>query len=106
MQVLTETANGREVSLARGETFELRLAERPTTGFRWRLVTDGAPTCSLVSDSYNAPKSVVPGRAGHHSWIFRIDHPGRATVELAACRSWEAGAPPAKVFRITVRSEA
>jgi inhibitor of cysteine peptidase len=102
MAVLTESADGREISLSPGESFEVCLEERPTTGFRWQIVSDGAPLCVLVSDSFAAPKSHVPGRAGHHSWTFRIEHPGRATVELASRRPWEKQKPPARAFRLTV----
>lgn len=104
MRVLTECVNGREVRLSCGETFELRLVERPTTGFRWQLVSDGAPTCLLVRQSFHASQPAVPGRAGHRSWIFRIDRPGRATIELVHCRTWEGGTPPADAFRLTVRA--
>ncbi len=102
MRVFREDANGREITLSRGETFELYLEERPTTAFRWRLVNDGTPTCLLVRQSFQASQPAVPGRAGHHSWIFRIERPGRATIELIHCRSWETAASPTRSFRINV----
>jgi predicted secreted protein len=102
MEVLNESANGRDLILRRGETFEITLAERPTTGFRWKMVSDGAPTCVLVGDSFEAPTDRTPGRTGQHSWTFRVERSGRATIELAAVRSWDAQAPAARVFRLTV----
>ncbi len=102
MAVLTERANGRQIELSPGDTFEIRLQERPTTGFRWQLVADGAPICVLMTDRFTAPHRKVPGEAGRHVWKFRVERSGRAAIELASRRPWDVDAPPAHVFRITV----
>jgi predicted secreted protein len=102
MEPLNESANGREIHLTRGATFEVRLQERPTTGFRWRLMSDGTPTCVLVGDAFEAPASRTPGSPGQHSWRFRAEHAGPAIIELASLRPWDQDAPPARVFRLTV----
>jgi predicted secreted protein len=102
MEPLDESANGREIHLRRGETFEVRLHERPTTGFRWRLMSDGAPACVLVGDAFEAPTSSAPGSPGQHSWRFRVERAGQAIIELAALRPWDQDASPARVFRLTV----
>jgi len=83
-------------------TIENETRERPTTGSRWKMVSDGAPICVLVGDSFEAPNDRTPGRTGQHSWTFRVERSGRATIELAVVRSWDAQAPAASVFRLTV----
>ncbi len=102
MPVLTELANGRHLELAVGDTFEIRLQERPTTGFRWQIVADGSPICTVMTDSFTPPRKNVPGQAGQHAWKLRVEGSGRATIELALRRQWEPDAAPAQVFRITV----
>ncbi len=102
MAVLTERANGRRIELSPGERFEIRLQERPTTGFRWQLVSNGAPVCALVADHFTPPRQRVPGEAGRHTWTFRVKRGGHATIELAARRPWDPETAPAQVFRVTV----
>jgi predicted secreted protein len=105
MQVFDESSNGREFKLAQGQTFQIRLEENPTSGHRWELVAGAAPTCTLISDSYDAPAGHVPGRPGLHSWTFRTHQAGKATIQLVMRRSWESGAAPAKAYRITLTAE-
>lgn len=102
MQVFDESSNGREFTLAQGQTFQIRLEENPTAGYLWELAADAAPTCTLISDSYEAPAGHVPGRPGLHSWTFRTHQAGKATIQLVMRRSWESRAAPAKTYRITV----
>jgi predicted secreted protein len=42
--------NGQTVDLPVGQVMELRLAENPTTGYRWTFVRDGKPVCVVVAD--------------------------------------------------------
>jgi inhibitor of cysteine peptidase len=102
MKRFDEHANGQAIRLSRGETFAVRLEENPSTGFRWQIVTDGAPTCVLAGDAYRAAGKAMPGRPGRHTWTFRAERAGQATIELVSRRTWESHAPPAKVFRLTV----
>jgi inhibitor of cysteine peptidase len=101
-QVVDRTADGRDVTMSVGDTLVVHLDESPTTGYRWQVVHGGGPACRLADDHYQAPDDVVPGRSGVHTWSFRAEGAGTATIELAARRSWESGAPPARTFRVTV----
>ena len=46
---------GKTVDLPIGQVIELRLAENPTTGFKWSFVSKGEPACKIIGDSYHAP---------------------------------------------------
>lgn len=98
-----EHADGSTVDLAVGELLELQLAENPTTGFRWHLLTDGRPVCERVDDRFAAP-SGPPGHGGTHVWQFRVGQPGTAPISLAYRRSWETAA--AKTMTLHVRGQA
>ena len=102
---LDESANGRTVDASPGDTVTIGLAETPTTGFRWHLVSDGAPTCELVSDVFETPRDGAPGRPGRHSWMFRVARRGEAAIELAARRPWEQAADAGTRFRVVVASK-
>ena len=101
-QAFDESANGRTIALRPGQTFTIRLTENPTTGFRWQVVSAGAPSCTLVADRVEPPDPQIPGRPGHRTWTFRVEHAGAAVIELAARRPWDPGAPAASSFRLDV----
>ncbi len=46
---LTESDNGRELSVAVGDIVEITLAENPGTGYRWVVESGGEPCLSLES---------------------------------------------------------
>jgi len=103
MITFDEGSDGRTVDLDEGQEFEVVLPENPTTGYRWRLESDGAPVCAAVGDTYEPPDPAVPGRGGAHRWRFRCDRGGVGAVALALGRTWEKSGPGVRTFRIEVR---
>jgi inhibitor of cysteine peptidase len=101
MTSIDESFDGKTVALAPGEDLELRLAENPTTGARWRMSADGAPAIEHKGDSFT-PGGTQPGKGGVHAWRFRAAQPGRGRIELAHGRSWDPGAAPGRTFSVTV----
>jgi predicted secreted protein len=95
-----ETANGSEVRVQVGQDFEVVLSETPTTGYKWKVVSDGAPICHVERDEFQAP-GPTPGAPGRHVWVFRAAQAGAAVVELAYRRSFGAG-EPARRFTMRV----
>lgn len=76
----------------------VRLAENPTTGFRWRLINTGEPVCILEQQAFDP--GAKPGESGTHCWRFSVKTPGSAHIELAYGRSWEGDKPPARRFSV------
>jgi inhibitor of cysteine peptidase len=98
---LDESSNERDIELGVGEAFELRLPENPTTGFRWELVSNGAPACMLQGDHFE-PGERTPGRGGMHVWQFRVAQAGLATLDLVYQRSFEHAGKHARRFGLRV----
>ena len=103
MTRVDETHSGQTIREAVGETVELSLGERPTTGHLWEVVSDGDPVCSLQGSSF-APSSGRPGAGGVRRWTFRVDRPGDAEIALVYRRPWEKAAR-GREFRLRVRGE-
>ncbi len=108
MRVVNESFANQTVVLPVGQVLEVRLAENPTTGFRWQVAAAGDPACVLVEDVAEHG-SGPPGRGGEHAWRFRAARPGESEITLHYRRPWEsgeggeAGAPPARSFTLRVR---
>jgi len=95
-----ETASGDEVRVRVGQELEVVLSETPTTGYRWKVVSDGAPVCRIERDEFQAP-SPTPGAPGRHIWTFSAAQAGAAGIELAYRRSFGAS-EPARRFTLRV----
>jgi inhibitor of cysteine peptidase len=104
MIMLGDDASGQTVDLPVGQAIELRLAENPTSGFRWRVAGDGKPACDVVIDAFESG-GTRPGAGGEHVWRFEGKSVGECDIELRYGRAWQRTAPSAseRVFTVHVR---
>ncbi len=98
-----ESASGTEVRLRAGDILEVSLAETRTTGYRWEVVSDGAPACRAEGEDFAAPPR-PPGAPGLHTWMFRAAQAGNASLEMAYRRPFGSG-DPARRFTLRVAVE-
>jgi predicted secreted protein len=84
--------------VAPGESFDIRLAANPSTGFSWEL---GAPldeaVVRSVGTAYVPKEGGAVGGAGTARWTFEGVAPGRTTIVLVYRRPWEPEVAPARV---------
>jgi predicted secreted protein len=83
--ILREQDSGRSVQVKQGETFSLRLAENPTTGYRWSVVSSGR--LELVSDQNEAGVGIGAGGVRVIRWVAR--KVGSYDLILKHWREWE-----------------
>ena len=67
---------------------ELRLAENPTTGYRWTFVQNGAPACVVLSDRFERPPG-PPGQGGEHAWQIKGAAVGECDIAMQYRRSFQ-----------------
>src|SRR5207245_7626453 len=97
--VLTQTQSGKYVSAAPGDVIVIRLAEHPTTGYRWQV--EHAAGLVLTGDDFTV-SSNAPGTGGERAFRFAAQQSGTARIALSLRRQWEAGTAPAARFEVTV----
>jgi predicted secreted protein len=95
-----EQDNGASVSLKPSESFELRLAENPTTGHRWHLAEWDHSILEVTRTEFHPPATPLAGAGGEHVWEFVARAPGTLSLRLAYRRGGSAS--PAKVFSLLV----
>ncbi|HLK84772.1 MAG TPA: protease inhibitor I42 family protein [Xanthobacteraceae bacterium] len=100
MREITKADSGREFAVGVGDTFELRLPENPTTGYRWEPCSTTGPTLELAECSF-AVSSEALGAGGVRRWIFRAALAGVVRLEFEQRRSWQRQAVDR--FDVTVR---
>jgi inhibitor of cysteine peptidase len=99
--VIDQNHAGQTVDLPIGQVMELRLAENPTTGYRWTFVHNGAPVCLVMSDQFERPTG-PPGQGGEHAWQIKGAAVGECDIAMQYSRSFEQNAA-AKSFALHVR---
>jgi predicted secreted protein len=97
---ISEESNGTEIDLAAGETFEVRLEENRTTGFKW-VIKSSTGGIALVGDSFEKGEAI--GQPGTHRWEFRAEQPGSGAITLSYQRPWEEKQAPARTFTLKIR---
>jgi inhibitor of cysteine peptidase len=99
MLCIEKKDDGGEFELKLGESFEIRLPENPTTGYRWRSGPSVPAQLEVVDEGYDASGAAMGGGGVHH-WRLRAVREGQAAVELEYRRSWENR--PVDTFRMTL----
>jgi len=97
--VLTQTQSGIRVSAAPEDVIVIRLAEPPTTGYRWQV--ENAAGLVLTGDDFTVSSS-APGTGGERRFRFVVQQSGTARIVLSLRRPWETGPTPAARFEVTV----
>ena len=87
-----ETADATQVRVPVASPFEVTLNETRSTGYRWDVVSDGAPVSRLERDSFEAPPA-TPGAPGRHTWFFSAAQAGSAEIALVYRRPFGSGNP-------------
>ncbi len=101
MTIYTEGDAGALVSLHPGESFDVRLPENPTTGYRWRIAEWDAAQLEVIRDEFRAPSTPVPGAGGEHDWVFRARASGTSLLRIVYARGWQS-ASPARTFTLNI----
>jgi predicted secreted protein len=90
MQVFDPSFDGRRVELPTGTAFELALPERPTTGFRWKIVSNHTAEVDKTD-----PPPPEPGAATVRRLRFRVNRDFDSPLRLELRRSGEHTVPVA-----------
>jgi inhibitor of cysteine peptidase len=88
------------IHVASGETFAVRLAGNPTTGYTWQASVD-SPNLELVGQEFE-PAGEGIGAGGHEVFRFRALAAGETEIVLEYRRPWGGAARDVARFRVFV----
>lgn len=93
---------GRKVVLRTGDTVALSLAENPSTGYSWQVVSSGAPVVRAEGNPTFRPDNKLHGAGGTATYRYEAVAEGTSLLKLVYRRPWEKDAAPADAFEITL----
>jgi inhibitor of cysteine peptidase len=94
---LTQANSGQTVQARTGDVVVVRLAENPTTGYRWTVTHGPAPS----DDTFSAAGGAT-GAGGERVLRFTVTGPMTTQVRAVLRRQWETDAPPQARFEIAI----
>ncbi len=99
---LTAADNGSSITVAPGQTFQVRLEGNPTTGYIW-MPDETAMTIQveMVGDAEFMADSKATGSGGMMILNFKAGESGQGVLRLVYRRPWESN-PPEKTFEVNV----
>ena len=90
---LTETSDGKLLTLNKGDLFAFKLAANPSTGYQWVHTVSGGPANGLnkIGSSFVIPNSQKEqvGMPGTEFQFFAASEPGTYQFKLGYQRPWE-----------------
>jgi inhibitor of cysteine peptidase len=93
--------DGSRATLGVGDTFEVRLAGNPSTGYMWEVEPNAEPVCRMVGEPEFIPESTLVGAPGEFVFDFEVVSIGSEDLKLVYHRSWE-DAEPLDTFGLTL----
>lgn len=100
---LTQSDNGRSVTISPGETLRIELDENPGTGFRWALERGSDPILELRTSDYIPAAGAGAGGGGQRVWTFTARKTGEARLALKRWRAWEGDKSTVERLEIRIR---
>ena len=101
--LLTETDNGNEIAVKKGQSMVISLDSNPTTGYTWELVEHpDEHILQQVGELEFAQESELIGAGGVETIRFNVVGPGLTAIKLEYHRPWETNVSPEKIFYIHV----
>ena len=86
---LNEIDNGKTFEIDRGGLILIRLAESPTTGYRWKVNAVDDQRITLHDSKFNPGTGI--GGGGVSTFAFKAESPGKTVIRLQLERPWEKG---------------
>src|SRR5664280_376922 len=86
---LTQTDQGKSISIRPGEVMEISLKENPSTGFRWSLEKSNDEILELLNSDYIQAFGPEVGSGGKRIWKFKAKKSGDVLLVLKRWRAWE-----------------
>lgn len=95
-------ADGKTITLKRGDKLVVSLGANATTGYSWRVDTLNRARVRLLGNRYVPTKPIEVGSGGTAILTFLAVRRGRAPLELVYMQAGNPAAKPTKRFALTL----
>jgi len=103
--VIVQSDRGKTFEVRQGDLILIRLAENPTTGYRWEVDAADDQVIALQDSDYSAAPGTGIGGGGTRTFVFEAQSPGTVQVRLKLMRKWKPEDPAIDRSEVTIRVE-
>jgi inhibitor of cysteine peptidase len=100
--ILTRLDATRSIDVRLGTPVTLRLAETPSTGYRWHLCQLDHTLLSVQSSEFSPSAATRVGGGGTRTIRLILNAPGSATLSLSKRRAWGSASAAVDQFAVTL----
>lgn len=100
---LVKPADGKSVTLKKGDQLAVELVENATTGYTWKLANGNTAVCQLKDDKFIPPDYTLAGAPGRRIMTFEAVAAGTDTLTFVYIRPWEKDQPPGQKLNVSVQ---
>ncbi len=101
--IADEDDNGQSVTMSVGDMLQLMLAENPTTGYTWAIVTNDEDVLAPSGEPAYEVESSAIGAGGTKTFMFQAVAPGTSVLQMINAMQWETPVVPAETFELTIQ---
>jgi inhibitor of cysteine peptidase len=101
--IADEDDNGQSVTMSVGDMLQLMLAENPTTGYTWAIVTNDEDVLAPSGEPAYEVESEAIGAGGTKTFMFQALAPGTSVLQMVNAMQWETPVVPAETFELTIQ---
>ena len=87
--IVVSSDQGRTIEVNQGAMIEIRLEEKPTTGYQWEVGEIDSKIVEFIDSSYLLPSRTAIGAGGTRTFRFRARFSGCGQIQLRLRRSWD-----------------
>lgn len=87
--VMDASQSGSSVRVRAGDEMVIRLAESPTTGYRWAIESSGEPVLAPSGSHYDPSAGGGIGAGGTRTFRFDAVYAGQASLRLTLRQEWQ-----------------
>ena len=99
---LTNSDNGKTISVHVGDEIDIALDSNPTTGFDWAIDKNNGSLLAFKQKDYQASSSAI-GSGGTDTFKFTANSTGTANLQLKYWRSFEGDKSITRRYAITIQ---
>ena len=95
--------SGKTIAVKRGDTLTIKLAENPTTGYRWSEPSLDNTGVILQRSQFINSGGNTPGAGGQRVLTVHAEKLGQTTLSLKNWRDWEGDSSVLNRFTLTIQ---
>jgi inhibitor of cysteine peptidase len=101
--VILDSDQGKTFEVRAGDLIVIRLAENPTTGYRWEISGVDNQLVEVQGSDYLVAPGTGIGSGGTRTFHLRAKSTGRGQIQLKLRRSWEPEDKVVEQFTVNIR---